>query len=49
MNGGGGGINSNAAFTEDSSPNVAGSGPVNLGSSATVSDVDDANLDSWPR
>jgi hypothetical protein len=46
MNGGGGGIDSNAAFVEDSSPNVVGSGPVSLGSSATVGDVDNANLAS---
>jgi hypothetical protein len=48
MNGGGGGdgIDSAAAFVEDSSPNVVGSGPVNLGASATVSDVDNASLAS---
>jgi Bacterial Ig domain/Bacterial cadherin-like domain len=46
MNGGGSGIDSNAAFTEDSAPAHPGSGPVNLGSSATVSDVDNANLSS---
>ena len=47
MNGGGGGIDSGpVAFTEDSSPNVVGSGPVNLGASATVSDVDNASLQS---
>jgi hypothetical protein len=47
MNGAGGGIDSGpVAFTEDSSPNVVGSGPVNLGSSATVSDVDNAQLSS---
>jgi hypothetical protein len=47
MNGGGGGIDSGpVAFTEDSSPNVVGSGPVNLGASATVADVDNATLAS---
>jgi hypothetical protein len=46
MNGGGGGIDSSAAFTEDSSPTVTGSGPVNLGASATVSDVDNGTLNS---
>jgi hypothetical protein len=47
MNGGGGGIDSGpVAFTEDSSPTVVGSGPVNLGSSATVSDVDNSSLAS---
>jgi hypothetical protein len=45
MNGGGSGIDSGpVAFTEDSSPTVVGSGPVNLGSSATVTDLDNATL-----
>ncbi|MEA2438345.1 MAG: hypothetical protein QOF65_2901, partial [Thermoleophilaceae bacterium] len=44
MNGGTAGIGSSAAFTEDSSPTVVGTGPVNLGSSATVTDVDNATL-----
>ena len=44
LNGGGAGIDSSAAFVEDSSPNVVGSGPVTLGASATVSDVDNASL-----
>ncbi|MEA2154406.1 MAG: hypothetical protein QOE11_546, partial [Solirubrobacteraceae bacterium] len=46
MNAGGGGIDSDAAFVEDSSPTVVGSGPVNLGASATVSDTDNATLSS---
>jgi hypothetical protein len=46
MNGGTSGIDSSAAFTEDSSPTVVGSGPVNLGASATVSDVDNTSLSS---
>jgi hypothetical protein len=47
MNGGGGGIDSGpVSFVEDSSPSTVGSGPVSLGSSATVSDVDNANLQS---
>jgi hypothetical protein len=47
MNGGTAGIDSGpVAFTEDSSPLVVGSGPVNLGSSATVTDVDSATLQS---
>ena len=45
MNGAGAGIDSTAAFTEDSPP-ITGSGPVALGSSAAVSDVDNANLAS---
>ena len=46
LNGGGAGLDSSAAFVEDSSPNVVGSGPVSLGASATVSDVDDTSLAS---
>jgi hypothetical protein len=46
MSGGGGSIDSNAAFTEDSSPQHPGSGPVALGASADAADVDNANLAS---
>ncbi|MDX6588119.1 MAG: hypothetical protein QOI31_2592 [Solirubrobacterales bacterium] len=46
MNGAGAGIDSNAAFIEDSSPANPGSGAVALGSSATTTDVDNGTLAS---
>ncbi|MDX6581826.1 MAG: hypothetical protein QOI10_1010, partial [Solirubrobacterales bacterium] len=46
LNGGGGGIDSNAAFIEDSSPANPGSGAVSLAPSGTVTDVDNANTNS---
>ncbi|HEX5087257.1 MAG TPA: Ig-like domain-containing protein [Nocardioides sp.] len=44
LNGAAAGIDSSAAFTEDSAPANPGSGPAALASNATVTDVDNANL-----
>lgn len=46
LNGVPAGIDSSAAFTEDSAPANPGSGPAALAPNATVTDVDDANLSS---